>query len=197
MGFWDGGCPASAGCLYGRYKLTKEGRVQTLGDTDMVPTHSVRLLMAKERVTPTSKGAGQLRRSNPRTELRGLLVLARVVTAVLPGLAEAPERISLMGDSECTISSVECDYRVLDTWFRNHVSEIREHMEDWERQGIKVDQLHHWPGPRNIADIATKGKANLEDMMPGSGWQEGPKELRQPRSVWPASRFQERWLMPS
>ena len=128
--------------------------------------------MAKTRVTPLSSVSGQLRKSTPRTELRGLLILARIVAASLPGLTEVPGRISLMGDLECTSSSVECEYRVLDTWFGNCVAKIREHMANWARKGIQVDQLHHWPGPQNIADLATNGRAKLEVVMPDGEWQE-------------------------
>ena len=64
---------------------------------------------------PTSKAcvSPMKRFSTPRSELSGLLVLTRLVTAVLPGLVEKPEKISLFGDSECTISSMECDQHVL------------------------------------------------------------------------------------
>ena len=79
--------------------------------SEEVYTHSVRLLVGKARVTPssTAKGGSQLRQLTPRTELRGLLILARQITAILPGLAELPTRISLMGDSESTILAVDCD----------------------------------------------------------------------------------------
>ena len=93
----------------------------------------------------TSKGGSQLRKSTPRTELRGLLILSRQVT----GLAKLPTRISLMADSECTISAVECDSKFLEVWFGNRVAEILDHMEDWRKQGIEVDELNHWPGEKN------------------------------------------------
>ena len=54
-----------------------------------------------------------------------------MVPAVLPGLAEMPTRISLMGDSECTISAVECNSKLLKVWFGNRVAEILEQMEAW------------------------------------------------------------------
>ena len=105
--------------------------------------------------------------------MRGLLLQARLVTAVLPGLAEKPRRISLMGDSECTISSVECDEKLLEVWFGNRVAEVLEHLDACKKLGIDVDQLHHWPGKRNVADIATKGKTTVEDISEVSEWQLG------------------------
>ena len=41
---------------------------------------------------------------------------------------------------------------------------------------------------KKINRPATKGKANLEEIMPGSEWQEGPKELALDQKVWPASQ---------
>ena len=60
-----------------------------------------------------------------------------------------------------------------------------EHMEAWKAMEIQVDDLHHWPGLRNIADIATKGKATLGDVGPESEGQKGPIEAIH---TWPANR---------
>ena len=87
LGYWDGGNPALAACVYVIYELetaTEEGF-----------THSVRLLAGKARVTLSSLKEGSMIRWTPRTEMRGLLLLARLVTAVLPGLAERPLRASV------------------------------------------------------------------------------------------------------
>ena len=67
--WWDGGNPASACGIYGRYELEKK--------SDEGYTHSVRLLVGKARVTPssTTKEGSHLRESTPRAELRGLLIL--------------------------------------------------------------------------------------------------------------------------
>ena len=75
--WWDRGNPASACCIYVRFKLKKKSEEGC--------THSVRLLVGKARVTPslTTKGGSLLRKSTPRTELKGLLIIARQVTAVL------------------------------------------------------------------------------------------------------------------
>jgi hypothetical protein len=70
---------------------------------------------------------------------------------------------------------MECDNRLLDTWYGNRVAEVLEHIEKWKEMGIKVHPLEHWPGDSNIADIVTKGKATLEDVNETSEWQLGPK----------------------
>ena len=66
VGFWDGGKPASACCLYARTSLAQPA--------ENGETHEVRLLAAKARVTPSSKKHGNLRTSTPRTEMRGCLL---------------------------------------------------------------------------------------------------------------------------
>ena len=73
--------------------------------------------------------------------------------------------------------SVECDEKLLEVLFGNRVAEVLEHMGAWRKLGIDVDQLHHWPGERNVADIATKGKATVDDVSEVSEWQLGPVEL--------------------
>ena len=124
LGFWDGGKPASAAVIYVRHELEEpQGPV----------TNSVRLLMAKARVTPTSPTV-----STPRTELRGLLLLTRLITSILPGFSKLPYRISLFGDSQCTISAVECDQKILEVWFGNRVAEIIEHMQAWRQKQIQL-----------------------------------------------------------
>ena len=60
-GWWDGGAPASTCCVYARYKLESRGTGPL--------THSVRLVMGKARVTPSSKTSEKLRKSTPRTEM--------------------------------------------------------------------------------------------------------------------------------
>ena len=120
--------------------------------------------------------------------MRGLLLLVRLVKALLPGFPSPPSEIFLAGDSECTIVSVEADDRLLDVWFNNRVAEVKDEMASWERAGIEVNPLHHWPGTDNIADLATKGKAVLKDVLEDSSWQRGPAKARLPREAWPASR---------
>ena len=152
VGYWDGARPASTATLYTRYRR-EQGRVKKGEELTDAPTHLVRLLAAKARVTPSAKKTDKLTVSTPRVEMRGLVLLVRLTTACMAGLPELPERITLNGDSECTISAVECEDGVLQTWFSNRVAEILGHMEEWEKLGVKVDPLQHWPGVRNIAGV--------------------------------------------
>ena len=57
VGSRDSGDRASAGCLYAKFER----------DEEETKAFSLRLLVAKERVTPFSAVEGRLRRSIPRT----------------------------------------------------------------------------------------------------------------------------------
>ena len=151
-------------------------------------THLVRLLGAKARVTPTSSSQGRLKDSTPRVEMRGLLMLARLIDTLLPGIQVPPAEVMLIGDSQCTIACVEADNRVLDVWFSNRVAEVQDRMESWRRKDMKVNDLYHWPGVSNVADLATKGRAVYCDVKEGSVWQQGPRETQYPVEEWPISR---------
>merc|ERR1712239_68736 len=98
-----------------------------------------RLLASKARVTPLTDATSKLKVSMPRNELRGLLYLARLITAILPGMVDKPSSIFIAGDSQCTISTMECENKILGVWFGNRVAEVQDHMSDWEKQGIVVE----------------------------------------------------------
>ena len=53
---------------------------------------------------------------------------------------------------------------------------------------MKVNDLFHWPGESNIADLGTKGRADGRDVSQGSEWQDGPVQTRYPVEGWPISR---------
>ena len=115
-------------------------------------------------------------------------MLTRLIDELLPGIQVPPAEVMLMGDAQCTIACVEADNRVLDIWFSNRVAEVQDRMESWKRKGIKVNNLYHWPGERNVADLGTKGRAEGRDIIQGSEWQDGPVRTRYPVEEWPISR---------
>jgi len=86
----------------------------------------------------------------------------------------------MVGDSECTIATVEAEDTVLQAFFANRVSEVEEHIRGFKKLGVKVGKLMHTPGLKNIADLATRGHATAEDVAPGSEWQDGLAYLKLP-----------------
>ena len=88
-------------------------------------------MASKARVTPSSDTTSNQKVSTPCTNLRGLPYLARLISALLPGMVDKPSSIFLAGNSQCTISAMECENKILGMWFGNRVAEIQDHMADW------------------------------------------------------------------
>ena len=128
------------------------------------------------------------RNTTPHSELSGLLVLSRLLSSLWDGFSKRPSRVSILGNSECTINSVEAEETVLKEWFDNCVSEIQENFDCWSEVGTQVDPLHHWPGTTNPADIVTKGQGTIADLHPDGVWQTGPKVPQFSSERWPSSR---------
>ena len=141
-----------------------------------------------QRWVPIQQPKLSLRVSTSRTELRGLHLLARAIAALLPGLSDQLNRTSLIGNSQCAISAVECDQKLLNFWFRNRVAKIIDHMQSLRASGVVVNKLPHWLGEFNIAEFPTKGKANIIKVLESSERQEGPLMTRKSCNLGPATR---------
>ena len=55
-------------------------------------------------------------------------------------------------------------------------------------QTSAVEKIEHVISSKNITDLCTRRDAKLADIGPGSLWQQGPKWLLQPRSMWLSTR---------
>ena len=84
-----------------------------------------RLLAAKARLNKE--------KTTLRSELNGLVITCRLITALIDGMRQKPWRTTIIGDSECTISSCEAKESVLNQWFVFRVGEIVEHREKWKK----------------------------------------------------------------
>ena len=187
IGMFDGSESAYSSVIYIRYKLIG-GQWES------------RIYAAKARVTP-SKGM-----TVPRSELNSLLITTRLILNICTAMYVKPTRITLMGDSECTISSYEAEHTVLASYFANRVYECEQNLDkvgtkipdsytvhkELADEDIKerpqVDALQHVAGILNTADIATRGHATYDDVKADSEWINGPKFLTEDRSKWPISR---------
>ena len=98
LGFFDGSSDAYSAKVDVRWKC-QDG------------TWHVELLCAKARVSPV-QGL-----SIPRAELNGLLLLTRMVENAVTAMSVKPSRITLCGDSTCTISSLDATASVLNVYF--------------------------------------------------------------------------------
>ena len=165
---WDGADQAYLGKVYARWTCMQGVEVS--------------LVACKVRVVPT-KGL-----TTPRSELNGLLVMARLVNVIVEAMNEKPARIICLGDSECTISSFECQTATLAPYFSNRVAEVLDSFTRLRDQGIEVDPLYWLPGDQNPADQGTRANVMAADIGPESVHQRGPDWMKEPFEVWPTSR---------
>jgi hypothetical protein len=119
---------------------------------------------------------------------------------VVKAMPEKPTRITCIGDSECTISSLDSANSSLGAYFGNRVCELQDYIKEWgeplnldtmeemdiTKNSTKVDNFFHIAGPLNQADKATRSGVQLEDIQEGSEWQD--------RETWPISREFRRYI---
>ena len=183
VGYSDGSKVAYAAVVYIRWRLSNpDSKVvpDKFGDTHQI-THVSRLIAAKAKVSKIE--------SIPRNEINGLVMLARLVTAILPGLVDKPIEFLPIIDSRCTIQSVEAEAKVLKDFFNNRCEEWDEHKRDWISQGLSVESLFYTASEDNISDLATRGKVIKSQIDELSEWQNGPSYLSYERdSSWPINR---------
>ena len=188
IAYFDGSDKAFATVIYLRWKLESGG-------------YHTALVTSKSRVTP------QAGCTTPRSELNGLVVTTRILDQVLASLDVKPVRVTIIGDSTCTISSCQVNCASLNPYFANRVMEILAFMAAWGvlcdlacteelpdtvqadvEAETRVDKLWHTPGELNIADWPTRGNVDWSNLDINSEWQNGPAYLRSDRATWPVNR---------
>ena len=87
------GSKRGIGCnIYIRWKFNRP-RVDNI--VERQEDSRVQLVVGKAKIAKSSKV--------PRNEMDSLVMLARLITAILPGMVEKPCSIMIIGDSKCTI----------------------------------------------------------------------------------------------
>ena len=177
--FFDGSDVAYASVIYVRWVL-RDGSIV------------VRILNSKSRATPLQ------RISTPRSELNGAVLASRLVLSTLQSLSpcdEIPERVWMIGDSECTLASLEKVSGAFGEYFGNRIGEILDNQAKIERFCPVGNNGEWWfvPSSDNAADQATRLNTDCNELGLDSEWQNGPSYLKLPESQWPLSRdFAER-----
>ena len=98
-----------------------------------------------------------------------------------------PTAVTMLSDSECSISAVDKSTSILKPFFHNRVSEIQENILEM-RSFCQVEDIHHVKGNFNPADLATRGTTKASDLRPDGVWWKGPSFLQWQRDLWPVSR---------
>ena len=172
--FFDGSDLAYAAVIYIRWVLSN-------GDV------YVSLLCAKPRVTPLQ------RISTPRSELNGAVVASRLLLSAVRSLASSdatPEKVWVVGDSECTLASLEKINAPFGEYFGNRIGEIQDNQAQIEKfcPVGNSGEWWHTSSTHNGADRATRLDSLVTDITENSSWQCGPPYLKLPPSQWPFNR---------
>ena len=170
--FFDGSDVAFAASIYIRWVLSN-------GSVD------VSLLCAKTRVTPLQ------RISTPRSELNGAVIGSRLLLSCVRSLSQSdviPEKIWFIGDSECTLASLEKVDAAFGEYFGNRVGEVMDTHAKIEQLTHTDIQLVHVHSQDNAADRATRLDSTPPDIDLNSSWQSGPLFLKDSPNKWPVNR---------
>ena len=174
VAYFDGSDNAYAAVIYLRW---------TLSDGSFV----VSLACSKAKVTPLK------RISTPRSELSGAVLLTRLVLFYLKSCAKAgvtPKIVWFLGDSECTLASIEKTSGALGEYFGNRVGEILDNQSRIQKfcQVGYDGEWWHVSSSDNAADQPTRLDSTAEDVGPNSPWQRGKDYLYEPVENWPKNR---------
>ena len=184
IAFFDGSDLAYGCLIYSRWPTASGSFVVTL-------------ITSKARVTPR---AGC---TTPRAELCALVLTTRLLVKVTASLSTKPVRLSILGDSTCTIAACQLNVTGMKAFFSNRTLEIQNtlssigepsktHMfKEMDKEEaaspdtkLQVDLLYHIEGKANPADWPSRGNLDWEQMGLGSEYQDGPNFLKQDRSTW-------------
>ena len=102
---------------------------------------------------------------------------------------DTPERVWFLGDSECTLASLENVSTAYGEYFGNHIGEVVVQQSKIERQ-CKVGIDGEWwfiHSKDNGADIATRLDSDITTLF-SDEWQHGREYLKLPPDQWPKDR---------
>ena len=120
-------------------------------------------------------------------------MLSRLVLSLIKSCSVSgtiPDKVWLIGDSECTLSSIEKVSGAFGEYFGNRVGEILDNqaqIEEWCEVGVS-GEWWYVPSENNAADQPTKLNSSLKDVTLDSPWQKGPGYLYLSRKDWPINR---------
>ena len=174
IGYFDGSDNAYAAVVYIRWTLSD-------GSFD------VNLACSKAKVTPLK------RISTPRSEVSGAVLLIGLVLFFVKSCIAAgttPQKVWLLGDSECTLASIEKTSGALGEYFGNRIGAILDNQA--RIQGIcnvgDDGEWYHVSSSDNAADRPTRLDSTASDISSPSPWQKGPGYLYSPKEAWPIDR---------
>ena len=158
-GFSDSSEKAYGGAVYLRLK----------DEDERIRSH---LLMSKTRLAPIK------RKTLPRLELCGALVLARLMNYVIKALKLEVSQVFYWTDAMIVLNWIRRPAGIWTTFVANRVQEIQERSEprQWNRVG----------GKENPADLLTR-RMKVKELKESKFWWHGPPWLQKPEESWPST----------
>ena len=140
------------------------------------------LLASKQRLAPRRK-----KQTIPRLELLGIWLAAKLARILIDSLDLKIAKVHFLSDSEIALAWIanESESKV---FIQNRVDMIRKTSREIQDRRIEVS-FGHVATDLNVADLATKGIHDLEDLRKLK-WFSGPDFLKMRDNEWPvANRF--------
>ena len=134
--------------------------------------YSVKLLTARSKTT---------RLSIPRNELLGCMLASETAFIAVKALEGRVKKVIFVTDSAIAL----CWLNNIDLKLKQFVYARVQHC----RRLIGDHSFYHIPGALNPADLVTRGSCQLEDVEPGSIWQEGADWMRLEVSEMPIRSY--------
>ena len=143
--------------------------------------NSSELVFSKARVAPVRFGGKKMtpELSIVRLELLGMEVGANILTYVRNGLAPFYGKLNVacFTDSQINLYRLQTGSGSFKTWVGNRLKKIENLTSSSEWRHVKSQQ--------NSADIASRGTAQVQELISSSLWWKGPDFLSRPQAEWP------------
>ena len=114
--------------------------------------------------------------SIPRLEMLGCLLAVRLADSVAKALPFKIDQRMFLTDSTCALAQILSQSALLNVFNSHRCSEIQ--------QMTLPEEWRHVETKENIADLATRGRCTVGDILPGSAYQSGPKWLKKKLEDW-------------
>ena len=170
--FWDGSFAATCAVVYVIWQVSTDAEK---------PAYVSTIAAAKGKVSPM-RGL-----TVPRSECNSLTLATRITIKVVTSLPTTPAQVTLIGDSQCTISAVDNTTSLFTPFMHTRLSEVIENIEILNNI-CPVEKLMYIKTELNIADLGTRCDGKLKDIGINSTWQTGPAFLQEERKHWPITR---------
>ena len=132
------------------------------------------LWTAKSRVTPLR------RQTIPRSEMQSAVMGTRLAATIKKHSPWEFDNIYRIVDSECTLATLKKETTALKPYMGNRASECLD--------SSNVEEWYCVKSEDNIADLATREDAKIEDISEESQWQNGKEWMYRAKEDWPVKQ---------